>query len=146
MAKTIDNDGLICCDEELIKTVIGAADRVLGELGPGLLESVYEAALAMELVDAGLSAKRQVQIPALYRGRDLGLGFRADLIVEDCLLLELKTVDELSKLNVAQILTYLKLLGFRRGYLLNFNSRNLSEGKRRVTYYPRKPEEKMNDS
>src|SRR5262245_38677169 len=85
--------GIIECDEQLIEKVLGAAIRVHRELGPGLLESIYELALMMELGEAGIYARKQVGVPIIYRGHDLGIGFRADIIVCDSLLLELKAVD-----------------------------------------------------
>src|SRR5438270_10613383 len=111
------------CDEHLIDAVLTAATKVHTALGPGLMESVYEMALMMELAEARIPAQRQVDIPVFYHGRDLGLGFRADIIVADCLLLELKSVDVFTPLHIAQVINYLKLLRFKRGYLLNFNKR-----------------------
>ncbi len=121
------------CGEVLIDLVLTAATRVHSELGPGLLESVYEAALVIELGEAGLKCECQVPIPVVYRGRELGIGFRADVIVEDCLLLELKSVDAFSPVHLAVTINYLKLLRFKRGYLLNFNKRLLKEGIKRVS-------------
>ncbi len=121
------------CDENLVDKVLTAATAVHRELGPGLLESVYEQALMMELNAMSIAAQSQVDISATYRGHDLGLGFRADIIVENSLLLEIKSVKELSDTHLAQVITYLKLLRFRRGYLLNFNTRLLKDGIRRVS-------------
>lgn len=121
------------CDEGIINTVLTAATDVHRQLGPGLLESVYELALMMELAAAGIPAQRQVPIPACYRGKDLGAGFRADIIVADSLLLEIKSVEALLPIRLAQTMTYLKLLGFRRGYILNFNVRLLKDGIKRVS-------------
>ncbi|MBO0719292.1 MAG: GxxExxY protein [Blastocatellia bacterium] len=121
------------CDEKLIDAVLTAATNVHIHLGPGLLESVYEAALLIELAEMEISAKRQVEVPVRYKGRDLGIGFRADIIVENCLLLELKSVESYSKIHLAQIINYLKLLGLKRGYLLNFNVKLLKEGIKRVS-------------
>lgn len=126
-------NGLKECDEQLIDTVLTAATNVHRELGPGLLESVYEAALVTELTDMNINARRQVEVPVTYKGRDLGLGFRADLIVENCLLLELKSVREFIPLHMAQVITYLRLLRFKRGFLLNFNCRLLKEGIKRIS-------------
>lgn len=121
------------CDEELIDRVLAAAIQVHRELGPGLLESVYECALMMELEASGIPAQRQVEVPARYRGHVLDIGFRADIIVSDCLLLEIKSVSELNDLHLAQVITYLRLLGFKRGFLLNFNTKLLKDGIRRVS-------------
>jgi GxxExxY protein len=124
---------LIQCPSGLTDKVIAAAIEVHKELGPGLLESVYEKALAMELSDKTISAKRQVDIATSYKGRDLGCGFRADLIVEESLLIELKTVDRISNLHIAQVITYLKFLGFKLGLLINFNEKLLKTGIKRVS-------------
>lgn len=121
------------CDEAIVDAVLSAATAVHKQLGPGLLESIYEQALQIELAEAGIPAKRQVEIPAFYRGFDLGIGFRADIIVAECLLLEIKAVNEFEAAHLAQIMTYLKLLGYKRGYLLNFNKRLMKEGIKRVS-------------
>ena len=121
------------CDESIIDKVLTAATRVHAELGPGLLESVYEKALACELVDNGLAVQCQVPVTAYYRGRELGLGFRADMLVEHSLLLELKCVESFADLHIAQMITYLRLLRYKRGYLLNFNTRLLKYGIKRVS-------------
>ena len=127
------NRPLIECSEELISRVLTAATEVHKALGPGLLESVYELALMVELETAGIPARRQVEVPVSYRGRDLGTGFRADIIVASCLLLELKAVEAFAPIHTAQIITYLKLLGFKRGYLLNFNVPLLKQGIKRIS-------------
>ncbi len=124
---------LIDCDEDLIDKVLTAATNVHRQLGPGLNESVYEAALMLELTASGISAKRQVKVPVWYRGQKLDLAFQADVIVEDCLLLELKSVESLNKIHLAQIMNYLKLMNLKRGYLLNFNVKLLKEGIKRVS-------------
>jgi len=121
------------CDERIIDAVLTAATRVHTELGPGLLESVYEQALALEPEAAGLEAKTQVAVPVSYRGRDLGLGFRADLVVEEQLLVELKCVERVNPVHLAQVLTYLKLLGLKRGFIINFNTQLLKHGIRRIS-------------
>ena len=120
------------CPDAIITSVLDAAFEVHRELGPGLLESVYEQAMAFDLADKGLAFKRQLGVEALYKGRDLGLGFRADLVVEGRLLVELKAVDDLSSSHLAQTITYLRLLKLKRGLLLNFNKRLLKEGIKRV--------------
>lgn len=120
------------CPEAVIALVLDCAFEVHRELGPGLLESVYEQALAFELADKGVAFERQVDVAASYKGRELGLGFRADIVVEGCLLIELKAVDDLSASHLAQTMTYLRLLKLKRGLLLNFNKRLLKEGIKRV--------------
>ena len=124
---------LLDCDESLIDSVLTAATRVHQTLGPGLLESVYELALMKELSINGVSVKHQVPVPAFYRGEELGLGFRADIIVENSLLLELKCVEQLSGIHLAQVMTYLKLLKFKRGFLLNFSQPLMKNGIKRVS-------------
>ncbi len=121
------------CGDALIGEVINAAISVHRILGPGLLESVYEQALAFELTDRNIHFIRQVAVPVVYRGNDLGIGFRADIIVEDTLLLELKAIDGFSGIHLAQVMTYLKLLNIKRGLLLNFNTKLLKEGIKRVS-------------
>jgi GxxExxY protein len=121
------------CDEGLIDRVLTAATNVHRQFGPGLNESVYEAALMLELSALGISARRQVNVPVWYRGQKLDLAFQADVIVEDCLLLELKSVESFTKIHLAQIMNYLKLLNLKRGYLLNFNVKLLKEGIKRVS-------------
>lgn len=121
------------CSDALIDTVLDAATEVHRALGPGLLESVYEKALAFELTGRGIAFVCQQAVPAMYRGHDLGIGFRADMIVEESLLLEIKTVDDWSSAHLAQVITYLRLLNLKRGYLLNFNKRLLKEGIKRVS-------------
>jgi GxxExxY protein len=124
---------LIECSNELIDRVLTAATDVHRALGPGLLESVYELALMMELGEQGIAARRQVDIPVFYRGRDLGAGFRADIIVADSLLLELKSIDTFAPIHTAIIINYLKLLRIKRGYLLNFNVTLLKHGIKRIS-------------
>lgn len=121
------------CDGNTIAMVLDAAFEVHRQLGPGLLESVYELALMIELTEAGISAQRQVEIPVSYKGQALGIGFRSDIIVEESFLLEIESVDEFNDVHLAQVMTYLKILGFKRGYLLNFNRRLMKEGIKRVS-------------
>ncbi len=124
---------LIVCSEELIDRVLTAVTNVHRELGPGLFESVYESALVIELGEMGIQYRRQVEVPAYYKGYDLGLGFRADLIVENCLVLELKVVNEITDVHLAQIITYQRLLRFKRGFILNFNCKLMKDGIKRVS-------------
>jgi len=121
------------CSDELVDAVLTAATTVHRHLGPGLLESVYERALAIELDHAGIPFERQLEIPAYYRGQPIGTAFRADIVVDSCLLLELKAVDDFSPLHLAQVITYLKLLNFKRGFLINFNRQLLKHGIKRVS-------------
>ena len=126
-------DDLIDCDNALISKVLDAATKVHRQFGPGLLESVYKLALMLELEAMGIPAQKEVDIPVYYRGQNIGVGFRADIIVDGCQLLELKAVDELNAIHQAQIITYLKLLKFKRGYLLNFNRTLMKDGIKRVS-------------
>ncbi|MFA7290778.1 MAG: GxxExxY protein [Rhodocyclaceae bacterium] len=127
-------DADLCdCPDSVVRKVLDAAIEVHRNLGPGLLESVYELALFYELSDKGIAVERQFAVPVFYRGRNLGAGFRADMLVEGKLLLELKSVDLLSPLHVAQTITYLRLLRLKRGLLLNSNARLLKDGIKRVS-------------
>lgn len=121
------------CKDEIINTVIACAIDVHKILGPGLLESVYEKALVYELLQHGIKIEVQVDVPVKYKDQDLGVGFKADIIVDACLLLELKSVDKLNAVHTAQVITYLRLLGFKRGYLLNFNEKLLKNGIKRIS-------------
>lgn len=121
--------------DRLAERAIGAAIEVHRHLGPGLLESVYESAMAQELATAGLSFARQQLLPVSYKGAVIG-EFRCDLIVEDSLLLELKSVERHDLLFEAQVLTYLKLSGLPLGLLMNFNTRLLKDGIKRLILTP----------
>jgi GxxExxY protein len=114
--------------DSLTDQVIGGAIEVHRHLGPGLLESAYEACLCWELANRGLSCRRQVPLPVSYKGVRIELGYRIDILVENQVLLELKTVDKLSPVHSAQVITYLKLSGIRKGLLLNFNSLLMKDG------------------
>ena len=108
--------------------VIEAAIHVHRELGPGLLESVYEVILARELCDRGLQVERQAQVPITYKGILFDEGFRADSLVEDEVLLELKSVERVLPVHKKQVQTYLRLTGLKLGYLLNFGEEVLKSG------------------
>ncbi len=114
------------------ESIIGAAIEVHRELGPGLLESTYEACLAYELMERGLKVERQKNLPVKYRGVDLDCGYRIDLMVEDLVIVELKVVEKLEAIHEAQLLSYLKLSGTPIGLLLNFNVMELRRGIRRL--------------
>ena len=120
-------------NNSLTDAIIGAAITVHRELGPGLLESVYEKCLAFELADRGLSATTQQEIPASYKNLTFDCGFRADLIVENKVLIELKSIDQLLPVHTAQVLTYLKLSNLRTGLLINFNVPLLKSGIKRLS-------------
>lgn len=129
----MDKRVLIEAPEDLIDKVLTAATEVHRELGPGLYENIYQGALVIELGLRGLKAVPEVPVNVTYKGYDLGVGLRADLVVEDMLLLELKAVSELTDSHLAQVITYLKALGFKRGFLLNFHERLLKDGIKRVS-------------
>ena len=118
--------------DPLSNRVLGCALEVHKALGPGLLESAYENALAYELSTAGLMAQRQVDVPVVYKKVKLDCGFRIDLLVEKQLVVELKSVESLLPLHEAQLLTYLKLTGCKVGLLINFNVRLLKNGIKRL--------------
>jgi GxxExxY protein len=111
--------------------VIGCAIAVHRVLGPGLLESAYEECLCYELAEQGLAFARQVDLPIVYKGVQLECGYRMDIVVENWVLVELKTVDELLSVHEAQLLTYLRLSKLRTGLLINFHTRILRDGIRR---------------
>lgn len=118
--------------DRIAKLVVDAAFRVHKTLGPGLLESVYEVCLAHEIGKSGLSVDRQVALPVIYDNIRMDAGLRIDLLVEDCLVVELKVADEILPVHEAQILTYLKLTGHRLGFLINFNVPLIREGIKRI--------------
>ncbi|MBG0779241.1 MAG: GxxExxY protein [Desulfotignum balticum] len=117
--------------DELSNRVIGCALEVHRELGPGLLESTYEQCLAHELQRNGIRFKLQYPLPVDYKGVRLDCGYRIDMLIENTLLVELKSVDTLKKIHEAQLLTYMKLADIKTGLLLNFNVRMLKDGIKR---------------
>jgi GxxExxY protein len=119
-------------ENEIGKIVIDTAVAMHKELGPGLLETVYEVILAYELERHGLSVKRQVSIPIEYRGTRFEEGFRVDILVENKVIVELKSVESLNKAHKKQVLTYLRLTGCKLGYLLNFGEALMKDGISRV--------------
>ena len=112
------------CDE-ITYEVRGAIYDVYKAMGPGLLESVYEEALAFELAQRNLQVKRQLQVPIQYKGNLLNTELRLDLLVEDEIIVELKSVEEMKKVYAKQLLTYLRLMNKRVGLLVNFNTDNI---------------------
>jgi GxxExxY protein len=117
--------------QRISKEVITAAMRVHTELGPGLLESAYSACLKYELMSAGYGSSAQVGLPLVYRGVKLDLGYRMDLLVENLVIVEIKSVDAVSPVHHAQIISYLKLSGKSIGLLINFNVMHLKDGIKR---------------
>jgi len=114
------------------KIIVEAALAIHTELGPGLLESVYETAMVHELTLKGLAVKRQCPIPVVIRGTKLEDGFRCDLLVEGCIIVELKSVELLAPVFYKTLLTYLRLADKRLGLLINFNEEHLRDGLHRV--------------
>ena len=116
---------------QLTEKVIGCAIEVHRNLGPGLLESAYEACLAHELESQGIAFKTQVPLPVEYKGIEIDCGYRMDVMVNGELILELKSVDKLTGVHEAQILTYMRLARVSTGLLINFNVRLLKDGLKR---------------
>jgi len=114
--------------EQLTEVIIGSAIEVHRELGPGLLESAYEECLCHELHLHKVSFKRQVDLPVAYKGLKLDCGYRLDVLVEDSVVLELKSIEQILPIHHAQLLTYLKLSGKKVGLLINFNVAVLKNG------------------
>jgi GxxExxY protein len=117
---------------ELSSRIIDAAMQVHRTLGPGLLESAYEACLAYELKERGMKALTQVAMPVTYGPVQIDVGYRVDVIVEDAIILELKTVSEFHPIHEAQLLSYLKLSGSKLGLLINFKVPRLKDGLKRL--------------
>ena len=113
-------------ENEISYLVRGMIFKVYNNLGPGLLESVYEFALAFEMRRAGLKVESQKSFPVIYEGNTLKTGFRLDIIVEDKVILEIKSVDQLADVHHKQLLTYLKITGVKLGLLINFNTANIN--------------------
>lgn len=123
---------MIMTDNELTYEIRGAFFDVYNELGPGLLESVYEEALDFELQERGLEVARQVEVPIIYKGNELKTPLRLDLLVNNQVIVELKSVEEMKPVFAKQLLTYLKLMDKRVGLLVNFNTSNLRESIKRI--------------
>ena len=117
---------------ELNFKVIGCAMRVHSALGPGLLENAYEACLCYELKEIGLKIVQQMSLPLMYKEIKLEVGYRIDLLVEDELILEIKTVENIKDVHLAQMLTYLRIAKCTNGLILNFNVVSMKDGIKRV--------------
>ena len=118
--------------ERVFKIILDSAFQVHTILGPGLLESAYEECLYFELIQAGLNVQKQKALPLIYKENKLEVGYRIDLLVEDKIVVEIKSVEMLCDVHLAQILTYLKLSHCRLGLLINFNVPHLKDGIKRV--------------
>ena len=118
--------------ERVGKAVLDAAYAVHTELGPGLLESVYRIAMKHVLESSGMSAETEVKLPILFRGVNLESGLRLDMLVNHCVIVELKSVEKMNPVYEAQLLTYLRLSKVRLGYLINFNVPHLKDSIKRM--------------
>ena len=119
-------------ENELSYQIRGAIFKVYNALGPGLLESVYEHVLAYELMKAGLSVRTEVALPVIYEKIKLDVGYRIDILVEDSVIIEIKSVKELCDIHYKQIHTYLKLSDKRLGLLVNFNTSDITSSIKRI--------------
>jgi GxxExxY protein len=118
--------------EKIFKMILDCSFKVHTALGPGLLEKAYEKCLCYELLQSGLKVEKQKALPLVYREIKLDVGYRVDLFVENKIIVEIKSVESLADIHLAQILTYLKLSGCKLGLLANFNVRHLKDGIKRV--------------
>lgn len=119
-------------ENELSRLVVGCAMKVHSALGPGLLESAYEACLNYELIKSGLRVEAQKPLPLVYQSVKLECGYRVDLLVEGKLIIEVKSIEALAEIHFAQVLTYLRLSDLRLALLLNFNVVHMKDGIRRI--------------
>jgi|SRR5690606_8615851 len=119
-------------ENEISSKIIGASIEVHKQLGPGLLESTYEMCLGHELKLLGLDVKQQIPLPVIYKDFKLNAGYRIDMIVENKVIVEIKSVDSLAPIHTAQLLTYLKLKDLKLGLLINFNEVKVIDGLKRI--------------
>ena len=119
-------------ENELSRIIVNASYKIHTKLGPGLLESVYEAILYFELTKLGLIVERQKPIPVVWEEIHLDIGFRLDLIVENKVIIEIKSVQQISNVHLKQLLTYLKITDLKLGLLVNFNEALIKDGIKRV--------------
>ncbi|HET6990310.1 MAG TPA: GxxExxY protein [Bacteroidia bacterium] len=119
-------------ENDISYAIRGAAFKVHTALGPGLLESVYETALAFELTRSGYTVRTQVGIPVIYDSEELGWGFKLDLIVNETVIIEIKSVEAIAPVHYKQLLTYLRLSNKKLGLLINFNSSSLTDSIKKV--------------
>jgi GxxExxY protein len=118
--------------DQISRRIIGAAIEVHKTVGPGLLESAYQACLAFELRQQGFKVEEQKPLPVVYKNVHLDCGYRLDLVVEDAIIVEIKAVEQLAPIHEAQLLSYLRLSNRRVGLLMNFHSRVLVDGLKRI--------------
>jgi len=119
-------------ENELSKIIVNSCFQIHIELGPGLFESVYEECLYYELVQQGLLVERQKELPVVYKGIKMEIGFRTDLIVEQKVIVEIKSVELIAPVHQKQVLTYLRLTGLKLGLLINFNEALIKDGIQRI--------------
>ncbi|NWG29829.1 MAG: GxxExxY protein [Ignavibacteriaceae bacterium] len=119
-------------ENEISKILVDCCFKVHNELGPGLLESVYEEVLSYEIIKRGLNLERQKGIPVVYDNIKMELGFRADILVENKVIIELKSIDAIAPVHAKQLLTYLRLTGLKLGLLVNFNEALIKDGIKRI--------------
>jgi len=119
-------------ENELSKIIVNVAYKIHVTLGPGLLESVYEEIMYFELTNLGLKVERQKAIPVIWNGLKMEIGFRADLIIENKVIVEIKSVEQLSNVHLKQVLTYLRITDLKLGLLINFNEALIKNGIKRV--------------
>jgi GxxExxY protein len=127
-----EHEGLGAEVENVARAVVDAGLKVHRALGPGLLESAYEHCLANEIGTRGFRVRRQIELPIVYDGVTLDAGYRLDLLVEEAIVVEVKSVDALTRVHDAQVLTYLRLSGRRLGFLMNFNVELFRNGVKRL--------------
>ena len=121
-------------ENEISKIIVDISYKIHTRLGPGLLESVYEAILYHELIKKGLKVERQKPIPVIWDDVYLDIGFRSDLIIENKVIIEIKSVEKLSNAHLKQLLTYIKITGLKLGLLINFNEALIKDGIKRVVH------------
>jgi GxxExxY protein len=119
-------------ENDISKILVDCCFKVHTELGPGLLESVYEEVLSYEIIKRGLNLERQKGIPVVYDNLRMEIGFRADIIVENKVIIELKSIEAIAPVHSKQLLTYLKLTGMKLGLLVNFNEALIKDGIKRI--------------
>jgi GxxExxY protein len=138
MKQMVERDPDDCLDDPVTREVIGCAIAIHRVLGPGLLESAYQACLAHEFGRRGLSFKKELALPVVYEGVRLDCGYRLDFLVAESVVVEVKCVDAVSNAHLAQLLTYLRLSGAPRGLIINFHEALLKDGiYRRVLSFPK---------
>jgi len=119
-------------ENELSKIIVNSCYQIHKELGPGLFESVYEECLHFELIQQGLSVQRQKELPVIYKSLKMEIGFRTDLIVENKVIVEIKSIETIAPVHQKQLLTYLRLTNLKLGLLVNFNEALIKDGIQRI--------------